>query len=199
MANTYQNIDLTQLFDNSVNQDAIKDVYTASKEIVDLIRQNYLNEGMSPQGKLANFNSVINYDGRLYQLQLMLPPEWKWVEYGRNPGPVSKEGIESLKEWISVKLGIPKGTKEMDSAAFLISRKIKRVGYYTPRGSKSKTIPIMGTARGKHVIEKSLNEADYLIEKLCNIIVQKIGESVSRDTVKLFDGLKSFTKTEIKS
>lgn len=201
MANTYQNIDLTQLFDASVSQDAIKDVYTASKEIIDLIRQNYLNEGMSPQGKLANFNSVINYDGRLYQLQLMLPPEWKWVEYGRYPGPVNRIGIESIEQWIKIKGLVPQARNgkvpSIKSLAFAIAKKIQKVGYYTPSGAKS--VPAFGAARGKHVIEKSLNDADYLIEKLCNVIIQKINESVSKDTIKIFDGLKSFTKTEIKS
>ena len=193
MANTYQNIDLTQLFDNSVNQDAIKDVYTASKEIVDLIRNNYLNEGMSPQGKLANFNSVINYDGRLYQLQLMLPKEWYWVEFGRNPGPVSIEGQKSILEWVktSIRIGklVPRGSiselpedKRNKSLAFLISRKIKRYGFYSPNH------------QGKHVIEKSLNEADPLVEKLCSIITEKMNAQVHKEIVSVFEDLKTFSK-----
>lgn len=186
MANTYNNIDITSIFD-------------VSKQITDLIRQNYLKEEMSPNGKLAKFTWTVSYDGSLYQLQLNLPPEWKWVEFGRYPGPVSKKGVESLKEWISVKLGVPKGTKEMDTAAFLIARKIKRVGYYTPRGAKSMSIPMMGMSRGKHVIEKSLNEAEPLILELCNVITQKINETINKEIVTVFDGLESFTKAEIQN
>ena len=55
------------------------------KEIVEIIRNNYLKEGMEPTGKLANFTWNFSYDNNLFQLQLMLPPEWKWVELGRRP------------------------------------------------------------------------------------------------------------------
>lgn len=201
MANTYQNIDLTQLFDASVSQDAIKDVYTVSKEIVDLIRNNYLNEGMSPQGKLANFNSVINYDGNLYQLQLMLPPEWKWVEYGRYPGPVNRKGIEAIEQWINIKGLAPKARNgkvpSTKSLAFAIAKKIQKVGYYTPSGATS--IPSFGTARGKHILEKSLNESEELVIQLCNMITEKLNKSVNKDIVRIFDGLESFTKAEIQN
>lgn len=201
MASTYQNIDLTQLFDASVSQETIKDVYTVSKEIVELIRTNYLNEGMSPQGKLANFDSVISYDGNLYQLQLVLPPEWVWVEYGRYPGPVNRKGIESIEQWIKIKGLVPQAKNRKvpttKSLAFAIAKKIQKVGYYTPSGATS--IPASGTERGKHVIEKSLNEADPMIAKLCNVITEKLNKSVSKDMVKMFDGLKSFTKEEIQN
>ena len=201
MANTYQNIDLTQLFDASVSQDAIKDIYTVSKEIVDLIRRNYLSEGMSPQGKLANFDSVINYDGNLYQLQLMLPPEWKWVEYGRYPGPVNRKGIESIEQWINIKGLVPQARNgkipSTKSLAFAIAKKIQKVGYYTPSGATS--IPTFGAARGKHVLEKSLNESETLIIQLCNLITEKINKGVNKDIIKIFDGLESFTKKEIQN
>lgn len=201
MASTYQNIDLTQLFDASVSQDAIKDVYTVSKEIVDLIRRNYLNEGMSPQGKLANFNSVINYDGNLYQLQLMLPPEWKWVEYGRYPGPVNRKGIEAIEQWINIKGLAPKARNgkvpSTKSLAFAIAKKIQKVGYYTPSGATS--IPAFGAARGKHILEKSLNESEELVIQLCNMITEKLNKSVNKDIVRIFDGLESFTKAEIQN
>lgn len=199
MANTYQNIDLTQLFDASVSQDAIKDIYTVSKEIVDLIRRNYLSEGMSPQGKLANFDSVISYDGNLYQLQLMLPLEWKWVEYGRYPGPVNRKGIESIEQWINIKGLVPKAKNEKipstKSLAFAIAKKIQKVGYYTPSGATS--IPAFGAARGKHILEKSLNESETLIIQLCNLITEKINKSVGKEIMKIFDGLESFTTKEI--
>lgn len=201
MASTYQNIDLTQLFDASVSQETIKDVYTVSKEIIDLIRNNYLNEGMSPRGKLANFDSIISYDGNLYQLQLVLPPEWVWVEYGRYPGPVNRKGIESIEQWIKIKGLVPQARNgkvpSTKSLAFAIAKKIQKVGYYTPSGATS--IPAFGPSRGKHVIEKSMNESETLITKLCNFIIEKLNKSVSKDMVKMFDGLESFTKAEIQN
>lgn len=201
MASTYQNIDLTQLFDASISQEAIKDIYTVSREIVDLIRRNYLNEGMSPQGKLANFDSVISYDGNLYQLQLVLPPEWKWVEYGRYPGPVNRKGIESIEQWIKIKRLVPQARNgkvpSNKSLAFAIAKKIQKVGYYTP--SVATSIPSFGASRGKHVIEKSLNESEILIAQLCNLITEKLNKSVSKDIVRIFDGLESFNSTEIKN
>lgn len=51
------------------------------------------------------------------------------VEYGR--GPSKRRGTipleDSLKAWVHRKLGVPYG-KELDSAAFLIARKIHRKG-----------------------------------------------------------------------
>lgn len=175
MAETYQNIDITSLFD-------------VSKQIADLIRQNYLKEKISPNGKLANFTWKVSYDGNLYQLQLMLPPEWYWVEFGRRPSQ-KMPPVDKIEEWVKNNLGtdklVPKGsnkdiTRDTKQIAFAIAKKIQKKGFYSPNH------------HGLHVIEKSLNEADPLVDKLYNIITQKMNAQVHKEIVSVFEDLNSF-------
>ena len=173
MDSTYQNIDITSLFDTS-------------KQIVDIIRSNYIKEGMMQQGKLANFTWTVAFDNNLYQLQLMLPPEWKWVELGRRPS-AKMPPVSAIENWIKVRQLVPQGrngkvptTKQM---AFAIAKKIQREGFYSPNH------------QGKHVIEKSMNEADPFITQLCNLITNKMNSTVRSDIVTVFEGLNNF-KTE---
>lgn len=166
----YQNIDITSLFDTS-------------KQIVDIIKSNYLKEGMLPQGKLANFTWTVAYNNNLYQLQLMLPPEWKWVELGRRPS-AKMPPVNAIENWIRVRQLVPRGkngkvptTRQM---AFAIAKKIQKEGFYSPNH------------QGKHVIEKSLHEADQLIIKLCNLITNKFSTLMNNEIVSIFDELDSF-------
>lgn len=173
MASTYQNIDITSLFDTS-------------KQIVDIIRSNYLKEGMLPQGKLANFTWTVAYNNNLYQLQLMLPPEWKWIELGRRPS-TKMPPVNAIENWIKVRQLVPQGrngkvptTRQM---AFAIAKKIQREGFYSPNH------------QGKHVIEKSLQESEPIIIQLCNMITNKFNDSINKEIVTVFDGLDSFKNT----
>lgn len=173
MANTYNNIDITSLFD-------------VSKQIADLIRQNYVKEGMMQQGKLANFTWTVAFDGSLYQLQLMLPREWYWVEFGRRPS-TKMPPVNAIENWIRVRQLVPQGrngkvptTRQM---AFAIAKKIQREGFYSPGH------------QGKHVIEKSLQEAESFIIQLCDMITNKFNDSINKEIVTIFDGLDSFNNT----
>lgn len=170
MAESYQNIDVTSLFD-------------AAKEIVDVIRENYIKEGMSPQGKLANFTWTVNFNNNLFQLQLTLPPEWKWVEFGRNPSQ-KMPPVSAIEQWIQTKRLAPKAvngqTPSTRSRAFAIAKKIQKEGFYSPNH------------QGKHVLENSLNELQPEIEKLCNLIISKLEDGVNKEISSLFNGLKSF-------
>lgn len=166
----YQNLDITSLFDTS-------------KQIVDIVRANYLKEGMPPTGKLANFTWTVDYNNNLYQLQLTLPPEWKWVELGRRPS-AKMPPVTAIESWIHIKQLVPKGkngkvptTKQM---AFAIAKKIQKEGFYSPNH------------QGKHVIEKSLQEAEPIIVELCNLITIKFNDSINKEIVTIFDGLDSF-------
>lgn len=180
MASTYQNIDLTGLFNVSNNTGAVESVYRISEQIVEIIRNNYLKEGMEPTGKLANFTWNFSYDNNLFQLQLMLPPEWKWVELGRRPSS-KMPPVTAIESWIHIKQLMPKGkngkvptTKQM---AFAIAKKIQKEGFYSPNH------------QGKHVVEKSLHEAEPEIVHLCNLITNKFNTLINEEIVSVFDGL----------
>ena len=49
-------------------------------------------------------------------------------ERGRRPGPVSREGQESIALWVKRKLQI-RNEKELKSVAYLVTRKIRKKGY----------------------------------------------------------------------
>lgn len=49
------------------------------------------------------------------------------IEDGRGPGPISRAGMESLRDWIKAKLGVP--DKEVPGVAFIVARKIRRRGF----------------------------------------------------------------------
>lgn len=53
-------------------------------------------------------------------------PYASYVEYGTDPHPVSKEGIEELKEWARLKLSLSE--EEAESAAYAIANKIRTSG-----------------------------------------------------------------------
>ena len=170
MTDTYNNIDITSLFD-------------VSKQITDLIRQNYLKENMPSQGKLVNFTWTVEYENNLYQLQLKLPPEWYWVEFGRRPGPVGRKGLENIMRWMEVKGMIQRGSyNKIPSKVWAVAKKIEKKGFYGRNGEH----------QGKHIIEKSLKEADPLISQLCNMITEKLNSKVRQDVVTVFEGLNNF-------
>lgn len=170
MTDTYNNIDITSLFD-------------VSKQIVELIKQKYVSEGMLPQGRLASFSWNVAFENNVYQLQLMLPPEWYWVEFGRRPSQ-KMPPVSAIENWIRVRQLVPHGrngkTLTTRGLAFAIAKKIQKEGFYSPNH------------QGKHVIEKSLNSADPMITQLCNLITEKMNSTVKSDIVTVFEGLNSF-------
>ena len=181
MANTYNNIDITSIYD-------------VSKKIIDIIKQNYSN-ALSPNSKLANFNWNVEWQDGIYSLNLILPTEWYWVEHGRKPStkmpPVSK-----IEEWVKTHLGttrlVPRGvngksvTRNTKQIAFAISKKIQREGFYSPGH------------QGKHIIEKSLNESSSIILEISRIITNKLSAVVNEEILTIFDDLDSFSNVSLK-
>lgn len=164
-------------------------IYNVSKEIADIYRKKVNDE--YPGGKLSMFTWNVEFDGNIYELKFYLPPEWKWVEYGRRPAPVSREGQNNLKEWIKKHWDdVPDNPKALDAAVFVLSRKLKRVGYFTPKGATN--VPMAGPARGKHFLEKSLEEADPQIQKICAEITRLIQKDASTEIKTIFTGLDFF-------
>lgn len=172
MADTYNNIDITSIYD-------------ISKQIVDTYRDNLIKAKYDPSGRLVNFTWNVEFNGEMYKLTFILPPEWKWAENGRGPGPVSIEGQKSILEWVknSIRIGklVPRGSlnelpedKRNKSLAFLISRKIKRYGY-----------------KGKPVLKYTMQQNEDLIVKLCDTITNMLQKQVNVDLRASFSDLTS--------
>ncbi len=180
MANTYNNIDITSIYD-------------VSKQIIDIIKQNYSNV-LSPNSKLANFSWNVEWQNGIYSLNLLLPSEWYWVEYGRNPS-TKMPPVDKIEEWVKTHLGttrlVPRGsnkniTRNTKQIAFAIAKKIQREGFYSPNH------------QGKHVLETSLNESEPIISKISEIIESNLKTSVNEEILTIFNGLDSFSNVSLK-
>ena len=164
----------------------VTSLYDISKQIVDIVKGNYIKDGMLPQGKLANFSWNVDFNGTLFQLQFMMPPEWKWVEIGRKPS-AKMPPVDAIEQWIRVRRLVPRAkngkTPTTRGLAFAIAKKIQREGFYSPGH------------QGKHTIERSMEEAQPYIMELCNKMTEMMNKEVTGDLIQIFDGLSSFTNT----
>lgn len=106
----------------------------------EIIAEEYKNtlffEGIEASGKLSNsVKSIFKVDGNVYEVDFQLEEYWKAVEYGRKPTSNNGDGQlrRSILDWIKVKpiLPTPYDGKlpTEEQLAYLISRKIHRVGY----------------------------------------------------------------------
>lgn len=157
-------------------------VYDVSKQIVDIVKQNYAKE-ISSNSKLAQFTWNVEFENSIYQLVFHLPPEWYWVEYGRRPGPVGRKGLESIMQWMEVRGMVQRGSNnKIPQKVWAVAKKIEKKGFYGRNGEH----------HGKHILMKSINEADYLIKEICDIITMKLNGEVRTKIIDIFSDLNSF-------
>ena len=92
-----------------------------------------MNQGGSvASGLLGNsLTTQVNAEDGIYEVTLRIQDYWKYVEYGRLPGTFPN--VDALKKWIQIKPIIPTPDRSghipsLDSLAYLIGRKIERLG-----------------------------------------------------------------------
>lgn len=136
---------------------ALRDILTLfGKEIVTDLRNNLdkkVRFGGGGSSRLsARIRFEIKQDANSTTFQLLMPEYGRFVNDGRSPGPVSKQGRESIKRWVKRK-GIlgefikkdlekrkaeQKGKKKLkkmptekaaEALTYLAARKIKNKGY----------------------------------------------------------------------
>lgn len=122
-----------------------------------------IDKDHSASGKLVlSSNSVINWNNGAFTIDFVLQDYWKYLEYGTKPHfpPINK-----IEEWIRVKPVVPYAmdgrvptTKQL---AYLIGRKISEVG-----------------TKPTHLLEETLDSNEELIDKLCDLIMDKIIEQL---------------------
>jgi hypothetical protein len=88
----------------------------------------YEAKGMRASGRFAEALEVLAGESSATLLGL---PYTQQLETGRRPGPVSREGQESIKQWILDKGVFNQAIGEigLSSLAYLIARKIAREGW----------------------------------------------------------------------
>lgn len=181
------------------------DYVSALNEIADelmITYQNVWNSQANSMGrpyKQQHFPYKVVFNGQVFELQITVPPYWKFVEYGQPPHEIyyKKERdimrngkkvcklmgppIEALTDWLTIKKGVP--SSEALKRAIMIDKKIAK--------NKGRLIKHPGF-EGKHLLKTVIDENDY-IEKLGIEITRLMNIEIANGLVSVFDGLSSFT------
>lgn len=122
-----------------------------------------IDKDHSASGNLVlKSDTIIKWNKGSFTVDFVLQDYWKYLEYGTKPHfpPMNK-----IEEWIRVKPVVPYAidgrvptTKQL---AYLISRKISEVG-----------------TQPTHLLEETLDSNEELIDKLCDLIMDKIIEQL---------------------
>lgn len=111
----------------------------------------------------------------VYQLEINLPDEAQFIEYGRNPG--SFPPVDAIKEWVRIKKLVPKIRKNipditLDQAAFLVGRAIKRDGI--------KPVPLVDMTlkrtEGDGLYNQIQDKINLYYDSLVDAVVEKVFE-----------------------
>lgn len=151
-------------------------IYDLAGQLADIYRQSIRDEGVTASGTLEKFTYTIDFQNNSFQVVFNLPYYFYWIETGRQKTVKSGPGdvYKAIRKWIEVKPVIPrpmytKGLKvnrcivpTKDQLAYMITKKIHRVGFYGHNH------------QGKHLLEKSLEQGDSIIEEMVNEIGQQI-------------------------
>lgn len=105
------------------------------RELGEDVRQGYMDELLQHDRKatgtlLDSVTAIVDVQGDVYEVKLQLADYWKYVEEGTAPHWPPRKAI---LDWIKAKPVIPRPDSKgripsQESLAFLISRKIARVG-----------------------------------------------------------------------
>ena len=131
-------------------------------ELVQSYRQQLSEDGKNASYTLSNTASyLVNYDGKILKISLLLQDYWKDVENGAKP---HFPDIDKIREWIRVKPVIPTARygklPTENQLANLIARKISISG---TTGSHS----LKTTIDKSNIYNKVINEIkNQIIEKL---------------------------------
>lgn len=174
--------------------DFVSELNKIADELIEAYQQAWAGEGYKQQ----TFSHMVTYNGQTFQLQIKVPPYWKFVEYGTNPHdivfktkrPITRNGkqvgelmgppISVLKDWLTIKKGVP--ASESLKRAIMIDRKIAQ--------NNGRKISHPGF-KGIGLFDRTISQGGY-VEALCNEITRIMNVEISNDMIKMFDGLDSF-------
>lgn len=164
-------------------------LYDYAQQIVDEYKKEINNQKVSASGELADTATFdFDFNDNNVTLNLVLALQWYYVEYGRRPtgsgaGQKWPNAVWDIEQWIRNKMQrgwfvprnnreIPKTDKDIRRTAWGITKKIHKVGWYSPDN------------HGLHILEDVLERAEA--SGLLNKIVQGITEQYNNEvTVEL--------------
>lgn len=141
------------------------------EKLVDLYKYQLESNNHNTTKNLSNsIKYEIQFDGRIYEVNLLLEKYWKWLEYGRKPG--KQPPIAPVEDWIKVKRIIPRSingkvptTKQL---AFAISKSIGEHG--TPAYKP---------------LKKAMDSPEFtsIVQSIQNTIINEINKEI-KDVIK---------------
>lgn len=126
-----------------------------------------------------NAKCLCKYKGTTFEIYMELPDYYKYIDEGRGPSAGSGNGslFEKIKQWIQVKkLQVPlnkKGVPQLDSLAYVITRKIHKKGY-----------------EARPIFEPIQNQIDSITDRMEELIMDQIFEYAEENDIKLPDNIK---------
>lgn len=175
--------------------DFVSSINEIANELVDAYRSAWTGQGYKSQ----RFTHMVTYNGRVFVLQIQVPPYWKFVEYGtrahditfKKRRPITRNGkqvgelmgppISVLKDWLTIKHGVP--SSDALKKAIMIDKKIAK--------NNGREIHHPGF-KGKELFKEVFDQGDYA-SALAREITRLMNIEISRGFISVFDGLKYIT------
>ena len=144
----------------------IKSIRDICEQICDVYRKNMYDAGYDTNGELYNFEEVIEYQGNLFTLSILVPQYWYYAENGRRPGKFPPP--DAIMKWIQFKKIIPRTSGRLISTkqlCYLISRKIALKG-----------------TQGKHLLQKTIDDTyNTLVDDLVNVLTNELEKEIEQE------------------
>lgn len=142
----------------------LTDIQQLLQQFIQAVREDLKQQNINASSKLSqSLKSVVKQKGKWIEISISLEDYWKYIEYGTRP---HFPPIQAIRKWIDVKPVLPRPMKgklpTRDQLAFLIARKISRVG-----------------TRPKPFLNKTISDFN-LIDKVYNLLLNQIQQQINK-------------------
>lgn len=142
----------------------LTDIQQLLQQFIQAVREDLKQQNINASSKLSqSLKSVVKQKGKWIEISISLEDYWKYIEYGTRP---HFPPIQAIRKWIDVKPVLPRPMKgklpTKDQLAFLIARKISRVG-----------------TRPKPFLNKTISDFN-LIDKVYNLLLNQIQQQINK-------------------
>lgn len=142
----------------------LTDIQQLLQQFIQAVREDLAQQNINASSKLSkSLKSVVKQKGKWIEISISLEDYWKYIEYGTRP---HFPPIQAIRKWIDVKPVLPRPMKgklpTRDQLAFLIARKISRVG-----------------TRPKPFLNKTISDFN-LIDKVYNLLLNQIEQQINK-------------------
>lgn len=142
----------------------LTDIQQLLQQFIQAVRDDLKQQNINASSKLSqSLKSVVKQKGKWIEISISLEDYWKYIEYGTRP---HFPPIQAIRKWIDVKPVLPRPMKgklpTRDQLAFLIARKISRVG-----------------TRPKPFLNKTISDFN-LIDKVYDLLLNQIQQQINK-------------------